>query len=138
MDPNLFAVDWARTTEVLAVIVLLSFVVERALSLLFESRFFLQRFERRSLKELIAFGVGVAVCWYWQFDAVSIILVSETTGMVGYILTGAVIAGGSKGSIALFHDFFDWKSGALRERERATSSKPQEETSKETSGGGTQ
>lgn len=62
MDPNLFAIDWARITELLAAIVLLSFFVERALAPLFESRFFLKHAKGKSLKELLAFGLGAALC----------------------------------------------------------------------------
>jgi hypothetical protein len=38
VDPNLFHIDWERTLEALVAIVVLSFVVERACAILFESR----------------------------------------------------------------------------------------------------
>ncbi len=57
MDPSLFRVEGDRLVEVLFTIAALSFLVERALSILFESRFFIDRFGKRSLKELIAFAV---------------------------------------------------------------------------------
>lgn len=47
MDPNLFHLDWDRTIEVLAAIVVLSFFVERALALLFEHKWFIARFRNR-------------------------------------------------------------------------------------------
>lgn len=43
IDPNLFHMDWERTFEVLIVIILLAFIVERALAIIFESRFFIDR-----------------------------------------------------------------------------------------------
>ncbi len=69
------------------------------------------------LKEVIGFLVALAICWTWDFDAVSMILLSERTQLVGIIITAAVVAGGSKASIALFHDLLDVKSSALKERQ---------------------
>jgi hypothetical protein len=90
MDPNLFHIDFERLMEVLITIVILSFFVERALSLLFESRAFIYRTEssevvngiklasgektsdikpqtkKNGVKELISFIVSVAVCFIWQ------------------------------------------------------------------------
>jgi hypothetical protein len=45
MDPNLFHLDWERTLEALVGIIVLSFLVERACALLFESRWWISRFE---------------------------------------------------------------------------------------------
>lgn len=50
MDPNLFHLDWERVGEVLATIVVLAFLLERALAVLFESRFFIKRFETTSVR----------------------------------------------------------------------------------------
>lgn len=148
MDPNLFHLDWERTIEALAGIVVLSFFVERGLALLFESRWWLGRMEEPRLraapakaagatdtgnqseksaapssqpgltyplKEILAFIVALAVCVIWKFDAVSIVLLSERTNLVGMAVTAAVVAGGSKSSIALFHDVLHVRSGALEE-----------------------
>ncbi len=125
MDPNLFHVDGERLVEVLFTIVVLSFFVERALSLLFGSRFFIKRFEGKSLKELIAFGVSAAICWQWQFDALSIILVQEKMSIYGEVITGAIIAGGTKGSLKLFRDVLDIKSNAEREKDAHDKVQPQ-------------
>lgn len=38
MDPALFRIDWEVLAEVLATIIVLSFFVERALSIVFEHR----------------------------------------------------------------------------------------------------
>jgi len=79
MDPNLFHLDWERVAEVLAGIVIMAFVLERALSLLFETHYFIDRAQGKNLKELIAFVLGVLVCWYWDFDAISMIFPKERT-----------------------------------------------------------
>lgn len=112
MDPNYFFIDWERLGEVLMTIIVFSFFLERALSPLFESRFFLNRFQGRSLKELIAVALGFTICWLWKFDALSFVFPGETTTVAGYFITGAIIAGGSKASIKLFKDLMGVRSTA--------------------------
>jgi hypothetical protein len=117
MDPNLFHLDWQQIGEVLAGVVIMAFIVERALAVLFESRFFIKRFKGRSLKELIAFGAAVLACWYWDFDAVSMIFLKENVTLLGMVVTGGVVAGGSKGAVKLFRDVMGFKSTAQMEKE---------------------
>lgn len=117
MDPNLFHLDWDRTGEALVLIIILAFVIERALAVIFESKIWLTRFDRPGLKEIIAAIVSIWVCFRWQFDAVGMIILTEKTTPPGFILTGLVIAGGSKGSIKLFQDVLGMKSTALREHD---------------------
>ncbi len=165
MDPNLFHIDWERTFEALAGIIVLSFFVERACALLFESRWWIRKFEdaeidgtlgetaakpgatgseetpaealakkepalmpaapqptellpgqKYPLKEFIGFVVALAVCWAWDFDALSIVLLSDETRLVGVVLTAGVVAGGSKASIKLFHDVLHIGSSATQKR----------------------
>lgn len=123
MDPNLFSVDWPRLFEALSVLVLLSILVERALSVVFESQAFIDLTKDRKepgwkmSRELIATAVSIATCAFWHFDLVSIVLVADQSSWAGYVITGAVIAGGSKGSIKLFREFLGFKSGAYKEYE---------------------
>ena len=113
MDPNLFHIDWPQLLEVLAAVVVLAFVVERVLSLIFEHRLYVDHLEAKGFKELIAFVVSLLVCIYWDFDIISVVLTSETTSIIGQIITAGVIAGGSKASMKLFHDVMKIKSIAL-------------------------
>lgn len=119
MDPNLFHLDWERTFEVVAAIVVLAFFVERALALIFENEAYLQRFGDSPIKEIIVFGVSVAICLTWKFDAISTIVLKEQTTLPGELITAGVIAGGSKGSIKLFRDVLGFKSGAYADYEKA-------------------
>jgi hypothetical protein len=112
MDPNYFFIAWERLGQFLIVIIVLAFFIERALSPLFESRFFINRFRGKNLKEVIAVLTGFVVCWIWQFDALTILLSGESTNIFGYLVTGAIIAGGSKASIKLFKDLMGVKSSA--------------------------
>lgn len=116
MDPNLFHLDWERVFEALVAIIVLAFLVERALSPIFECRPFIVSLDRPGVKELIAVAVAVTGCLWWQFDAISIILLAEKTTIPGAVVTGCVIAGGSKASIKLFHDVLNIKSATFERR----------------------
>jgi len=142
MSPDLFHVDYSRLLEVLITIVFFSFVIERALSILFESRPFIKRVDGIEFKEIIdsetneiktihkstgktiggfrellSFIVSVIVCYCWSFDALTIVLqTSDKMTLGGIILTGAIVAGGSKASIALFKDLLGFMSSAEKYR----------------------
>lgn len=117
MAPDLFAVNWDTLGEALAVLVVLSIVIERALALVFEHRKFIERFDGSNVKEIIAFAVCLGVVMYWKFDIISIIFIGDNNTWLGYGLTAATIAGGSKGSVALFHNVLNVKSNALRDKD---------------------
>lgn len=123
MDPSLFRIDWEVLFEVLMAIIILSFFVERALSLLFEHRLYLNHFDKKGFKEPIAFLVSLALVRYWNFDALSVLFHADTTSWAGYAITAAIIAGGSKASVKLFHDIFNVKSSAQRVRGGAPAAK---------------
>lgn len=116
MDPNLFHVDWEQLGEVLAALVVLSFVLERFLALIFEHRSFVEAFDKKGIKEPIAFALSLAVCWKFDFDVVSVLFTWDTTTIFGKIITAGVVAGGSKASMKLFHDVMKVKSRALADR----------------------
>ena len=118
MDPNLFHLDYERAFEVLMTIVVLAMIIERTLSILFESRPFIKKTEGKSgIKELITFAVCCFVCIYWQFDAISVLIVSSDKMTIpGMVITAGIVAGGSKGSIKLFKDVLGFMSSAEKER----------------------
>ena len=118
MDPNLFAIDGERLFQVLMAIVVLSFFLERALALVFESRLLVDKLSKRGLKEPITLALALAVCHHWDFDAMSVLFVRERTSFFGHLLTAAIVAGGSKASIKFFHDVLNVKSTAEDEREK--------------------
>jgi hypothetical protein len=119
LDPNLYHLDWDRLAEVLATVVVLACFIERALSLIFENRLYLDHLGDRPIKELVAFAVALAVCVRWNFDAISMTVLTARTSRLGEILTAGVIAGGSKASIKLFRDILGFRSSAYAEREVA-------------------
>jgi hypothetical protein len=138
MTVDLFHIDYARLAEVMITIVVLSFLLERALSVLFEHRWFIlwaegsveQPKSRKGLKEIIATIASVAFCWWQDFDAISIILQSsDKPTFWGVAISGLIIAGGSKASVALFKDLLGFMSNA--EKERAELSKIKREAKTE-------
>lgn len=119
MDPNLFALDWDRTAEVLATIIVLAFMLERALAWLFELEWWVRSQKARAARPFVTIVAAAWICWYLKFDAFSIILPQAKTNAIGYIVTAMVIAGGSKASIALFRDVMGAES-TVSKRERAS------------------
>ena len=104
-----------KSRDGLSVIVILSFLLERALAPFFESRLFIGRLKKKGMKEMIAVILGALICIVWQFDAISVIVLKDSMTLFGEIITGAVIAGGSKASIKLFRDVLGFKSTAQDE-----------------------
>lgn len=119
MEPLLFGIKGDVVAEVLGTIVLLSLFVERALAPLFEWRIVLSKIKDKGVKEPVAFVVSFLVVYLYKFDALAVVFSQETNSLVGYLITTAVVAGGSKGSVKLFRDYFGWKSTAQQEYEDA-------------------
>lgn len=123
-DPNQFAINWATLFEMLALVILLAFVVERALAMVYESkpyvRFSLKRKkeDKGDFKTFGAFILSALVTILFQIDLVAVILSHAHTSLVGELLTASVIAGGSKASIALFRNILDVKSGDIDRAEK--------------------
>lgn len=115
MDLALFRVDWEVLAELLVTIIVLAFFLERLLSLLFENRWFLRRFDGRGIKEPIAFISAFVLVRTFDFDALGVLFHSERPTWIGLAITAGVIAGGSKASVKLFQELMDIKSSAAAE-----------------------
>jgi hypothetical protein len=127
MDPNFIHMDWERTFEALMLVAVVAIIVERSLSILFENRIYIEHFHRDGMKELIALAASIAVCAAWKLDAIGMILLSETTTMPGYVVTAGLVAGGSKGSVKLFQEYFALGSTAHKMRHSIQAAKAAEE-----------
>jgi len=115
MDPAFFRIDWEVLAETLFAIIVLAFFVERALSLVFEHRYFVTKFDKSGIKEPIALLFSYGTVYLCKLDAIAVIFKLDHPTFFGYLITAAVVAGGSKASIKLFQDIFDAKSSAVRE-----------------------
>ena len=140
IDPTLFVVNWDTIFELLALIIILSFIVERMLALLFESPIYV-KFHRNqkengvgSFKSPIAFIVSAAICVIWQVDAIAVLMKHSHVSVLGGLVSGALVAGGSKASIKLFHDILNVKSGAYSEYQKTRSKLKKNSTVKQSEG----
>ncbi|MEQ9266659.1 MAG: hypothetical protein RLN81_15625 [Balneolaceae bacterium] len=127
MDPYIFefAIDYNLLFEVLLTIVIMSFFIERGLSVIFESSLFIKWYEpegepekkKKGVKEMLSVGVSIAAVVVWKLDAITILFKTYNEPQVfGYIITGLIIAGGSKASIKFFKDTLGFMSSAEKLR----------------------
>ena len=112
MDLNLVHLDWERIVEVLAAVVVLSFVIERALAVIFEQKLFLKHFDGKSVKELIAVVVSVVGACELELRCNQHDFAHRPHHVLCELLTGMVVADGSQASLKLFHDVLDIRSSA--------------------------
>jgi hypothetical protein len=145
LSPDLFHIDYGRLLETLVTIIVFSFFIERALATIFESRLFIEWAEekparrvvkrdssgneetvtkpghekKKGIRELITIVVSIGFCLWIKFDAITIILQSSNKmAFWGMVITGLIIAGGSKASIALFQNLMNVMSTAEAERKK--------------------
>jgi hypothetical protein len=151
ITPELFHIDYGRLLETLVCIIVFSFFVERVLAVLFESRPFIdwsegqpevrekrkngegveeevvispEKPKKKGIREFISVTVSIIFCLLVKFDAITIILQSDTKMTFwGMVFTGFIISGGSKASIALFQNLMGVMSSA--EQMRKENSKKQ-------------
>lgn len=101
----------------IVIVVLLSFIIERALAVFFDLTGLGSRLKwppgddpsqkGTSFKGLIAAAVSIVICWFSGLDVVNAILAGNVDSIpkwAGTTITGLVIAGGSQGSVKLFQD----------------------------------
>jgi len=96
-----------NTTAILdsfMLLTILAVLVERSLALVFEQKHIIKLIKNKAIKEIIAFSVCFFVCKLWQIDVISFMTNTQGVKTLGFILTAAAIAGGSKASIKLFQD----------------------------------
>ena len=118
MDPVQFRIDWEVLAEVLVTLTVLAFLVERALSIVFENKLFVNsKLDENGIKEILAFFAALLVVRYVHLDALAVIFKMEAPRWPGMIVTAAVVAGGSKASLKLFQDVMNLKSSARRQKD---------------------
>jgi hypothetical protein len=111
--PDLSSTD---IPAILWTLVVMSVFIERALSVVFEHRAYLRYFDEKGLKELISFLASLIACYAYRFDAFGLLMGRADAGLVGLVLTAAVVAGGSKASMSMFHQLLNVRSAAAKEQ----------------------
>ena len=93
---------WEQVIAAVVQVAVVALLMERALALVFEQKFFVARFQDRGIKEFIALGVAWGIVTTWDVDMFSRVLVQPGQHRIGLVLTAMTIAGGSKVSQTLF------------------------------------
>lgn len=96
--------EFLALVVVLLKLVFFSMVLERALVILFEYRWYVKFLSNRGLKVPITYIVSWLVCDQLRFDVFAAIFNPQdpASSDLGIFLTAAVLAGGSAGAITLF------------------------------------
>lgn len=99
---NLHDSESAFTTGgTLATLVIMAFLLERALALVFDHDWFRKIPECSRYKPIIAFAVSWIVCWFYSFDVLAALLEPEGVTWVGTLITAGILAGGSAAAVQL-------------------------------------
>jgi hypothetical protein len=87
MDPLLFNENEDVVLEVLAVIIPLSLIVDRGLSIVFGWCHVLEEINNRGRKEPIAFIISLAVVVSQELDCIAIIFSNESASIFWHIIS---------------------------------------------------
>lgn len=112
VPPAGLPVSGEEVFKILWVLVVLAFMVERALSVLFEHRAWVQledRFRLKGLKELVAVLLAYQLAAWSGFDALALMF-HQPSGRRTLLLTALIVAGGSKGAVKLMQDVLGIKN----------------------------
>src|SRR5262245_40101672 len=107
--------QWDPIIADLLKVVLLAFLIERALAVVFEWNVIEAYMERFDLKPVIAALLSIALCYALKLNAVGALgdenspLQSKQYDWLGFVLTGLVVAGGSAGAVKLFQDVLGFR-----------------------------
>ncbi len=121
----LLPVNGNEVFTILWIIVVLSFMVERALAVLFEHRLWLRletQFQLKGLKELVAVLLTYQLGARTGFDALALMF-HQPSVLQTRLVTALIIAGGSKGAVKLMQDVLGIKKppdGDARPKNRKT------------------
>lgn len=120
--------SYADLAKASLMLIALSLILERGLSVVFEYRWYAKYFTGKGLKTPIAFALAWAICASYSFDIVQILFVQAHSTIAGIFLTAAVAAGGSKVAISLFQGVLGLSNLARTERHHAIISQAQAKT----------
>lgn len=120
--------NWEPIVNELIKVVLLAFMVERGLAVIFDMERVEPALARKDLKPVIAMVVSVALCYGLKIDVIGKLAsqgaaLSGSLEWLGYGLTGLVVAGGSAGAVKLFQDVLGFRRSVRDETKQADQAK---------------
>src|SRR5690349_21617441 len=86
-NPLFFHLDYSLLAEVFGALLLLAFVLERGLSMLFDSDLY-AKLHNKGLKAPIAAVAAVMLCRQLHFDILAVVFHQDEASWVGAIVTG--------------------------------------------------
>lgn len=101
-----------RITAELARLVVLAFLIERGLALIFDHRWYRAYLDGRGFKAIIAFVVALGICLYYDFDVVAALLEPTAITNAGLTITALIVGGGSAAAVKLFQDVLGFSRDA--------------------------
>ncbi len=120
--PSELSPEFFKILASLAKLVVLAMLLERALVLIFDYRWYKAKLGGFGLKVPISLLTSWFICYFYKFDVLSALFEpNKATGM-GVFLTAAIVAGGSAGAITLFQGLFKFSKEAqdsLKEAQKA-------------------
>jgi len=125
ISPAFFAL-----TAALAKLSVLAMLLERALVMVFDYRWYKQYLDNKGLSAPIAYGVSLLVCWSYRLDVLSDLFEPGKPTALGVALTAAIVAGGSAGAITLFQGVLGFTQEAQAALRGAKVEKAKAETEK--------
>ena len=126
MQPDFFEADYTQLTEAIFVVVLLSFIIERVLAVVFEHELYKKYLDGKGISAPIAVVLSFFVCRQFHFDLPAIMFKNPQESFLGILLTAMLISGGSKGTMQLMNFFIE----ALKSRANALQAQNAKFTSK--------
>ena len=117
MIPSDLSPDFFRILASLTKLVILAMLLERALVIVFDYRWF-QKLSSYGFKTPIAFFLSWAVCAFYKFDVLGALFEKNTASPMGVFVTSAIVAGGSAGAITLFQGVMKLSKSAQDEMKK--------------------
>ena len=102
MQPSVLSPEFLRVLSELAKLVVLAMLIERALILIFDYRWYQKKLSGKGIKVPISYTVSLIICAAYKFDILSELFEPGKQSTMGIVLTAAILAGGSAGAITLF------------------------------------
>jgi hypothetical protein len=112
MIPSNLSPDFFRILTALTKLVVLAMLLERALIIIFDYRWFSNKLSSYGFKTPIAFLVSWTVCSFYRFDVLGALFEGSSVSPMGIFVTAAIVAGGSAGAITLFQGVLRFSKSA--------------------------
>lgn len=90
----------------LLTLVILAFLIERGLAIVFDHPWFEKFLEGKGFKPIMAFSVSYFICWYYDFDVIAALMEPGAITTPGLIITAAIVAGGSAAAMQLVQNIW--------------------------------